>query len=281
MNAKLKIAGMQMNPRLMDKASNLHTILQQLETAAHAGAGLVIFPECALTGYCFESLQEATPLAEPVPGVSTQKLATACQSHQIHAIMGMIEKDGDRYFNTAVLVGPSRVLGKYRKVHLPFLGIDRFVNSGDLGFDVHETPLGRIGLNICYDASFPESSRIMALRGADLVVLPTNWPTGSEEMAEYVINARGLENHIYYAAINRVGEERGFRFIGRSRIVDIHGRTLAQASPDQEEIIYAEIEPTRARDKHIVRVPGKHEIDRFKDRRPEFYASIAKRQGTG
>jgi len=281
MIGKLKIAGVQMNPQLMAKAGNLRTILQHLQTAAHAGAGLVIFPECALTGYCFQSLQEAIPLAEPVPGPSTQKLTEACQSHQIHAIMGMIEKDGDRYFNAAVLAGPNGVIGKYRKMHLPFLGIDQFVNPGDLGFGVYETSLGRIGLNICYDGSFPESSRIMALHGADLVVLPTNWPGGSEEMAEYVINTRGLENHIYYAAINRVGEERGFRFIGRSRIVDIHGRTLAQASPDQEEIIYAEIEPARARDKHIVRVPGKHEIDRFKDRRPEFYSSIAKRQGTG
>jgi predicted amidohydrolase len=102
----------------------------------------------------------------------------------------------------------------------------------------------------------------MALRGADLVVLPTNWPTGAEEFAEYLINARSLENHIFSVAVNRVGEERGFRFIGRSRIVDVTGRTLVQASPDREEVIVAEIEP------------GKHEIHRFNDRRPEVYGEI-------
>jgi predicted amidohydrolase len=151
------------------------------------------------------------------------------------------------------------------------------VAPGDLGFEVHETSIGRIGFNICYDCSFPESSRVMALKGADVIVLPTNWPTGAEETAEYVINARGLENHIYYVAVNRVGKERDFRFIGRSRIVDVHGKTLAQASTDTEDIIYAEIEPARARNKHIVRVPGKHEIDRFKDRRPKYYEIIGEK----
>ena len=89
-----------------------------------------------------------------------------------------------------------------------------------------------------------------------------------------MINTRGLENNIFYAAVNRVGVERGFRFIGRSRIVDVFGKTLALANPDKEEIIYAEIEPLKARDKRIIRVPGKHEIHRFNDRRPEFYGEI-------
>jgi predicted amidohydrolase len=274
---KLKIAGVQMNSKLMDKAGNLKTILQHMEAASARGAGLIVFPECALTGYCFNSLQEAIPFAEPIPGPSTLKIAALCQKLKLYVITGLLEKEGERYFNAAVLVGPGQIVGKYRKIHLPFLGVDQFVNPGDLGFKVHETPIGRIGLNICYDCSFPESARVMALKGADVVALPTNWPPGAEETAEYVINARGLENHVYYVAVNRVGKERDFRFIGRSRIVDVHGKTLAQASVDEEEVIYAEIEPAQARNKHIVRVPGKHEIDRFKDRRPEYYEGISGR----
>lgn len=79
---------------------------------------------------------------------------------------------------------------------------------------------------------------------------------------------------MYSVAVNRVGRERGFRFIGRSRIVDPSGRTLALAGPDEEKVIFAEIDPAQARDKHITRVPGKHQINRFKDRRPRYYGKI-------
>ena len=274
MAATLKIAGVQMNPKFMDKSANLGLILRHLENASAEGAQLIVFPECSLTGYCFESLQEAIPFAEPIPGPAITTVVAACSRLNVHAIFGLLEHDGTSLYNAAVLAGPNGLAGKYRKIHLPGLGVDKFAQPGNLGFTVCETPSARIGLNICYDGCFPESSRVMALRGADLVVLPTNWPTGAEEFAEYLINARSLENHIFSAAVNRVGEERGFRFIGRSRIVDVTGRTLAQASADQEEVIYAEIEPARARNKRIVRVPGKHEIHRFNDRRPEVYGEI-------
>lgn len=274
MNGKIKIAGVQMNPGLMQNRANLSKILATLRETAGMGANLIIFPECALCGYCYESEAEALPFAETIPGPSTLRVAGLCEELRVYAVLGLLERTDDRIFNAAVLAGPNGFLRKYRKAHLPGLGVDKWVQPGDLGFAVHETELGRIGLNICYDGSFPESARVMALKQADLIVLPTNWPSGAEEFAEYVINARGLENHIFYAAINRVGEERGFRFIGRSRIVDVHGRTLALASEDREEIIYAEIEPAIARDKRIVRVPGKHEIHRFNDRRPELYGEI-------
>ena len=277
MTARLKIAGVQMNPKLMDKSANLGLILRHLENTAAAGAQLIVFPECSLSGYCFESLREAVPYAEPIPGPATTAVVAACSRLNVHTVFGLLEHDGSSLYNAAVLAGPMGLVGKYRKIHLPGLGVDKFVQPGNLGFTVCETPLARIGLNICYDGCFPESSRVMALRGADLVVLPTNWPTGAEEFAEYLINARSLENHIFSAAVNRVGEERGFRFIGRSRIVDVTGRTLAQASADQEEVIYAEIEPAKARDKRIVRVPGKHEIHRFNDRRPELYGEIVQK----
>jgi predicted amidohydrolase len=129
-----------------------------------------------------------------------------------------------------------------------------------------------MGMNICYDVSFPESSRIMALAGAELIALPTNWPPGAGCVACYAPNTRAMENHVYYIAVNR--EERGFRFIGQSRICEPNGNTLASADETSETILYAEIDPAIARNKHLVRVPGKHEIHRFYDRRPEMYGAI-------
>ena len=104
-----------------------------------------------------------------------------------------------------------------------------------------------------------------------MIVLPTNWPPGAETTAQYVVNARAVENNVYFMSVNRVGDERGFRFIGHSRIAHPFGNTMAEAGGDGEAILYADIEPRMARKKHLVRVPGKHEIDRLADRHPAMY----------
>jgi predicted amidohydrolase len=139
---------------------------------------------------------------------------------------------------------------------------------------VHEADGLRIGMHICYDGGFPESARVLTLLGADLIVLPTNWPPGAECMAGCAVNTRAMENHVYYAACDRVGHERGFRFLGLSKICDPRGQVLAEAPHDREEILYAEIDPSQARNKRIVRVPGLHVIDRLGDRRPEMYGPL-------
>ena len=275
------IACVQMEPRLRQKDANLRRILERAREAAGQGARLVIFPECAVPGYCFDDLQDALRHAEPIPGPSTGVLEDLCKSAGVYIITGILERTGDgRLFNAAALVGPRGVVGSYRKIHLPFLGVDRIATPGDRPFKVWEIDLGtpetalRVGLHICYDGSFPESVRVMALQGADLVALPTNWPTGSEYNADYAPNTRALENTIYYAVANRIGTEEGFRFIGRSKICDPSGRTLAEAGADTEQILYAEIDPAVARNKLLVRVPGKHHINRIADRRPEMYGPI-------
>ena len=165
-------------------------------------------------------------------------------------------------------------MGSYRKVHLPFLGIDMFVDPGDRPFAVHDVDGLRVGMHICYDGSFPETARVLTLVGADLLILPTNWPTHSECAAEHMIATRAMENTVYMMAVNRVGEESGFRFIGSSSIADPSGKTLARAGADRRRLIIAEIDPRLARNKHLVRVPGRHEIDRIADRRPAFYGPL-------
>jgi predicted amidohydrolase len=255
--------------------ANRRKIVQRMHEAANHEAQLVIFPECALTGYCFNHLEEAAPFAEAIDGTSAEAIAKACSGTGAYAVVGFIEKDGSNYYNAAMIAGPTGIIGSYRKVHLPFLGVDRFLKPGDRPFNILDLPFGTIGVNICYDASFPEAARSLKLLGAELIILPTNWPTGAWRTAEYIINSRACENHINFAAVNRVGVERGWEFIGRSKVVDYNGDTLVEASRDQEEISFVLVDFPEADNNKIVNVAGSYEIDRLADRRPEFYGAIA------
>jgi predicted amidohydrolase len=274
-----KIAGVQMDCRLGDKPSNLERMQSHLREAAGPGTRLIVFPECALTGYGFESKDEAWPHAETIPGPAVETLAATCRTLGVWAVFGLLEREQatGHLFNAAALVGPPGFIAGYRKIHLPFLGVDRFTTPGDRPFAVHDLGGLRIGINICYDGSFPEAARVLMLLGADLIVLPTNWPPGAFRTVHCLIPARALENHIYYAAVNRVGDERGFRFIGQSCIVDCTGDLLAGAGEYGEEIVYAEIDPARARHKHLVHIRGKYELDRRADRRPDMYGPLCDR----
>jgi predicted amidohydrolase len=245
-----------------------------LEQTAKEGAQLTIFPECAVTGYCFESLEEARPHAQPIPGPACEAMSRVCGKLGTYVIFGMLELAGDQIYNAAVLVGPQGIVGSYRKIHLPYLGIDMFTTYGNRPFAVHSAGDLRVGMNICYDASFPESARSLMLLGADLIALPTNWPPGSECVAQCAIRCRALENGVYFMAVNRVGVERGFEFIGQSQMADPSGKLLYCASSDAEEVFYADLDLERARRKHVIRVPGKHEINRLADRRPHLYGSL-------
>ena len=149
-----------------------------------------------------------------------------------------------------------------------------YTDFGDRPFAVHEINGVRIGMNICYDGGFPESGRILALMGADLIVLPTNWPPGAEAAADFAINTRAMENTVYYAAADRVGVERGVPFIGKSKICDPLGKTLAFADHTNEEILYAEIDVARSRNKHLIRKAGVNEVNRIADRHPEMYGKL-------
>lgn len=274
-----RVAGIQMDVRFADVDANLDSILTRLRQAAAEGASLAVYPECALTGYCFRSRDEAMAVAEPLDGPSLRRLGAECAAAGIHAVVGHIERDGDRLYNACTLVGPRGVVGSYRKVHMPGMGLDLLADPGDRPFAVHEADGLRIGMHICYDGGFPEAGRAMALLGADLLVLPTNWPTHAETAAAHLMACRALENTVYAMAVNRVGEERGFAFIGRSSIAAPNGEILAAASPDREEILYADVDTAVARQKHLVRRPGLHEINRFADRRPRFYGPIVAPNG--
>ena len=279
MSNRIKMAAVQMEPKLMKVKENLGSIVSAAREAADNRANLIVFPECSLTGYIFSSRQEALSFAETIPGPSTEKIASLCQKLKVYIIFGLLEKEGDRLFNAVAFVGPQGLIAGYRKNHLPFLGVDRFVDIGDRPFQVHQTPIGNIGLLICYDIAFPESSRVMTLLGADVLALSTNFPRGRGEKYSHIIYARAFENRVHLVSANRVGGERGYSFAGLSEIVDASGEVLSLASPDKEEIIYCEVSLDSARQKRLTLIPGEFEVDFIKDRRPELYGLITRREG--
>jgi predicted amidohydrolase len=276
MNKTVKIAGIQMTPVILEKEYNLKRCCELLSMAAEQGSQLIVFPECCLTGYIYSSLDEAIPVAETIPGPSTDELGAMCRRLNVYSIIGLIEEDEGKFYNAVTLIGPDGLLGKYRKLHLPYLGIDRFLNHGDLPLCAYETGIAKIGMGICYDARFPEHARSLTLQGAEIIAYPTNLADFTTFKGDHVILTRAYENLVFCISVNRTGEERGIRFTGGSKIVDFSsgGTVLAKGKLYEEDIIYAGIEPDKARDKHCVIAPGEFEIDILKDRRPDYYGAL-------
>ena len=273
---ELKVAGCQIDISIGDVDSNCEKVLSYISIAADQGAKLITFPECALTGCCFNSTQEVESGALEITGYHLLRVLELCDKLKVFCILGFIEREGKNLFNTAGLFGPNYYLAKYRKIHLPILGVDRFVQSGNLGFPVFELPIGRIGLNICYDQRFPESARVLMLKGAQLVVVPTNEPDKALDVCNLLTRARAFENRVFYMWVNRVGNERGVTFLGSTQIVDCYGNIIAIAGNSSQEIIYADLELSIADQKKSVFIPGEYEIDVVKDRIPEYYQNIVK-----
>jgi predicted amidohydrolase len=229
-----------------------------------------------------DDLGELTSLAESIPGNATRRIEVVAGRWRTYTVFGLLERDGGEIYNSAVLVGPDGVIARYRKAHLPGLGLDRFVTPGNTPFSVYETPVGRIGIGICYDVRFPEAIRILALKGADIIALPSNWPciegvAPPSAIPNLLTRARACENRVYVAVADRVGTERGSTFLGRSQIVDVSGNILAEAGQHEEELLLADVELSLARQKDFVYIPGRFETHWFSDRRVDLYGPLVEK----
>lgn len=250
----VRIACVQMEPVVGEKPANLAKTLSLIERAAGMGANLIVLPELANSGYVFTTREEAFALAEPVPGgPTTTAWAEAAAKHDVYIVAGIAERAGEVLYNSAVLVGPDGHIGTFRKVHL-WAAENLFFEPGDLGFPVYRTRLGRIGMAICYDGWFPETFRLCALQGADIVCVPTNWvpipgqDPKREAMANILVMAAAHANSLFIACADRIGTERGQPFEGQSLIVGHSGWPVAgPASRDKEEIVLAEVNLSDAR----------------------------------
>lgn len=273
---RVVIAVAQIDCSIGDVGINLARCLEQIDQAAALGAKLVVLPECSLSGYVFDRSDQVADVALALEAPELGALAARCAERAIHCVVGLIERErSGRLHNTAVLFGDDgKRLGVYRKTHLPMLGADRFVEPGqDAQPAVFETTFARIGVNICYDIRFPESARVLALAGADIIAHPSNWPTAARMLAEQFAPVRACENRVVVAVANRGDAENGTEFIGQSQIVAADGEVLARAGRGRA-LLTAEVDLAQARAKRIVRVPGAYETDLFADRRPELYGAL-------
>jgi predicted amidohydrolase len=267
----VRVCAAQIDPRLARTEANAARCAEEIRAAAKEGAELVVLPEAALTGYVFESAEEALAGAIAADGPELTAVAGACAETGAWVVLGAILREEGRLHNAAFVVGPEGVAGQYRKIHTLCLGVDRFTEPGPGPFPVFELPFGRVGVHICYDGSFPESARALRLAGADLLVLPTNWPDLARKRE--MVRVRAEDNHVFYLAVNRVGEERGVRFRGGSCAADPGGRLLGVAG-DGEERLHLEMDLASARESRVVVREAAYEYDRISDRRPDCYRAL-------
>ncbi|MBS1706132.1 MAG: carbon-nitrogen hydrolase family protein [Armatimonadetes bacterium] len=267
----LRVASIQADVVLRDPMANARFVTDTLVSLSAQGVQLAVFPEAFLTGYCFDSESEAVSAALP-----TQPLDEALQAIDDNvnntgtmAVVGFAEVVGNELHNTAAIFEPGQGVRYYRKTHLPELGLDRFVTPGSM-LPVFNTSWGKLGVLICFDVRQPEAARSLALQGADIIALPTNWPTGAEISADVLCVARAAENKVYVVTANRVGTENGFTFIGKSKIIGPMGNVM-QAAQAEATILIADLDLDIARNKRNITIAGKHETTVFESRRPDLY----------
>ena len=277
MTTKSKVALFQMDCKFGETEVNVNKCVDAMKKAAREGCSLIVFPECALSGYCFDSLEEVARYAIPADGPDLARISSAAAELGIYAAVGFTENRGGKYYNSAAFISPDKGIEQvYSKMHMPYIGLDKFAEKGQPPLPPVETPFGRFSMIICYDIRFPELTRHLALSGADVIVHPTNWPYGSEYTRDVLPLARAFENGVYFLSCNRVGDEKSSHFIGGARVVGPNGRIVVQANDESEEMLICEIDVAASRQKHFYSVEGDWSIDIDKDRRPEVFGDPRK-----
>lgn len=268
-----KIVCRQLAPILADVPANIESTVGAVRESVAAGARVVVLPELALSGYMFSSTDEARASAiEPTHPVF-ERWSEAVRPVDGVVIGGFAELGADGLvYNSAAVVDGTGVLAVYRKVHL--WDKEKLVfTAGSAEPPIVETPVGKLGVLICFDLEFPEFPRSLALRGAELIVAPTNWPLESVPAGERVPEvtvamASAYSNHVAIACCDRAGIERGQAWNEASCIIDSHGWVAATA--DAAGIVTADLDLSLSHDKSMSAM-----VDVFGDRRPELYGAIS------
>jgi predicted amidohydrolase len=259
---RVKIASLQLSLQEGDVEGNSAKGLALLEQVGGTGVALAVLPEMWWTGFSYRRLPE---LAEGTPG-SLAAVGEVARKYGMIVVGGWPEKDGERIYNTAYVIGPDgAVVGSYRKIHLfSPMKEDVFLSPGE-STAVFDTKFGRIGLLLCYDLRFPEHSRQLALQGAELIVVPSQWPEARIDHFWTLLRARAIENQLFVTGANRAGKGGKTLFGGYSGVIGPRGETLGECGSD-ECVAMAEIdldEVTRAREEISYlddRVPGIDDI---------------------
>jgi predicted amidohydrolase len=259
-------------------ASARERSVRLLREAAAQGAALVVLPELCTVSYSFSTRDDVAPHAETRDGPSVTAWQRVAAETGMHVVAGFPERAGDRLFNSAVILGPVGPLGVYRKAHL--YGFERGVFSpGDTGFPVWDSPVGRLGVLICYDLRFAEAVRVLWLRGAAVLCVPTTWTDrGKPEPwddrgwcgADYLAAGHAYANRLWVACADRAGQDGAVRTLGCSAVFAPTGLAAAGPAPpagDAVLVAVAEIDGAA-----LARATA--EMDLVRDRRPELYGDL-------
>ena len=269
-----------------DPARNVRTAIDQIARAARGGAKLICLPELFRSLYfCQKQDYKCFQLAEPIPGTTTQLLSTAAKKHKITLVSSLFEKRaGGLYHNTAVVFGPNgKILGTYRKMHIPDdPGFNEkfYFTPGDTGFQPIDTPVGRLGILVCWDQWYPEAARLMALRGAQILIYPTaiGWARGEKKDVcqtqrsawQTIQRSHAIANGLFVLSINRTGREKNLDFWGTSFVSNPMGRVVAEASTSRAEIVRASLQLSET-------TTTRQHWPFLRDRRVDAYAGLDQR----
>jgi beta-ureidopropionase len=255
-----------------DLQANVARGVLAMEDAAARGAGLVVFPELAFQQFFPQRRrqEQPAPWAETIPGSTTELFSRLARNLGVVVVLNFYERDGERYYDSSpVIDADGRILGTTRMLHIidgPCFHETDFYHPGDHGAQVYATKIGRLGVAICYDRHFPEYTRALGVKGAEIVVVPQagsvgEWPAG---VFEAELQVASFQNGYFAALANRVGAEECLTFAGESFVTDPMGRVIARAPAAQDHILLADLdfsllEECSAR-RHFMR-----------DRRPDIY----------
>ena len=292
MREHVRMAAVAVDSRPGDTDGNLSRISRWAVRARDAGAALVSFPELSLTGFIpnhptgdhdawlRKALAGARSLAEPVSGSAVDGLIEIAQKNNVLLSAGMLEDAGNMLHNTQVVVGPAGLLGRWRKMHVPMFEMP-FYNGGGQP-PVIDTPLGRLGVNICFDALIPESTRLLAVQSAEIVLFPFAadpppvTPQGWRDWAAPAVRSRCQENGIFGLACNYVGR---VEFAGADQVfpggglaVGPRGEVLAEwpATAAEPEMLVVDF------DSDVLQAARAEPEYLYRFRRPELYSPLAK-----
>ncbi len=255
----------QMDIQAGQPEQNLAVVESWIEESARRGSDLVVFPELWDTGF---DLDRASELTAAMDSGRFARIAELARTHRIHVVGSMLERatmgGDDRFFNTAAWFTPEgAIAGMYRKIHLfRLMEEDRYLHAGD-ALPVFDLPWGKTSVAICYDLRFPELFRRYALAGAQLIVIPAQWPITRVAHWETLLKARAIENQVFVIACNRVGREGKVKFAGHSVILDPWGEPVISAG-EEPALLTAAVDLDEVEQVH-------QKLTVFEDRRPELY----------
>ncbi len=270
-----RVACQQLAPKIGDLAANRELCLAAIDEAIQDGAEVIVLPELITSGYMFSSTEEAAEVAIKPDHELLREWAAAAARADVVVIGGFCESDPQdgRVYNSAAVVDAGGLRAVYRKLHL-WDNEHAIFTPGAQAPPVIETRVGRIGVVICYDLEFPELTRSVALAGAQLLAVPTNWPLfprpdGERPSEVTIAMATGRINKMAVACADRVGLERGQDWTGGATIVDPDGWAVAESrSPG---MVSADVDLQLALDKRLT-----DRADVFGDRRPELYGAVTR-----